>query len=100
MAQQIALRVWCDRARNGNSIKGFRPSAVSRRVPFTSSYAATARVRSRIQKWEFVSGEATMALDIEEILDAVRTIMGVPHREVARTPKARSITSERARSRA
>ena len=40
-----------------------------------------------------------MALDIEEILDAVRTIMGVPHREVARTPKARSITSERARSR-
>ncbi len=51
-----------------------------------------------IQKWEFVVGEATMALEIDEILDAVRAIMGLPHREVARTPKARTSRSRRAPS--
>jgi threonine aldolase len=51
-----------------------------------------------IQKWEFVTGEATMALEIDEILDAVRAIMGLPHRELARQSKVRSSRSKRAPS--
>jgi hypothetical protein len=39
-----------------------------------------------------------MALEIDEILDAVRAIMGLPHRELARQSKVRSSRSKRAPS--
>ena len=48
-----------------------------------------------IQRWEFVVGEATMALQVDDIVDAVRSIMGLPRRESARTPKARTSRSKR-----
>ncbi len=47
-----------------------------------------------IQKWEFVVGEATMALEIEDIVDAVRDVMGLSHHEV-RGHKARTSRSKR-----
>ncbi|GAC1620070.1 MAG: hypothetical protein NVS4B5_11830 [Vulcanimicrobiaceae bacterium] len=42
-----------------------------------------------IQKWEFVVGEATMQLQPDEIVDAVRAVMGQPRREGSR-PRARA----------
>lgn len=47
-----------------------------------------------IQKWEFVVGEATMAIHPEEIVDAVRAVMGLQRREGART-RSRSSRSKR-----
>ena len=51
-----------------------------------------------IQKWEFVVGEATMALDVDEIVDAVRAIMDLPRRAGARVSKSRTSRSKRVHS--
>lgn len=48
-----------------------------------------------IQKWEFVVGEATMALEVDEIVDAVRAVMELPRRDGARVSKGRTSRSKR-----
>lgn len=47
-----------------------------------------------IQKWEFVVGDATMALDVDEIVDAMHAVMGLGTPNGAR-PAARNARSKR-----
>ncbi len=47
-----------------------------------------------IQKWEFVVGEATMALSVDEIVEAVRAVMGCPTPAV-RATKSRATRAKR-----
>lgn len=53
-----------------------------------------------IQKWEFVVGDATMALELDEIVDAVYVVMGLRQQPGSRSAGARKGRSKRsARSR-